>query len=112
MIGERIEQLRKARGLTLAELGKKIGVAASTVQKWETGQIQNIRINKVPVIAKALGVTIEYLMGFTDDPQARLIPDEAGSPELLEVVRIYKGLDLRQKHRLLEYAWLLEEGKQ
>ena len=43
MIGERIEQLRKARGLTLAELGEKIGVAASTVQKWETGQIRPSR---------------------------------------------------------------------
>ena len=42
-IGKRIKELRLAKGMTLEELGNKVGVGKSTVRKWETGIIENMR---------------------------------------------------------------------
>lgn len=68
-IGERIHELRKTRGLTLQQLGDLVGVSASTVRKWETGFIENVRSDKIQKLAGALGVTGPYIMGWTDDAQ-------------------------------------------
>lgn len=51
-----LERRRKAAGLTQAELGEKIGVAASTIYKWETGDMQPSP-SQYPKLAEALGIT-------------------------------------------------------
>lgn len=61
-IGNRIKLRRKELGLTLQQLGDKIGVEASTVRKWENNIIQNIKTDKISKIASALGVTINYII--------------------------------------------------
>lgn len=108
MINQRIKELRKQRGLSMAQLGAKIGVAASTIHKWESGSIESLRANKLPTLAKALGTTIEYLMGYTDDPHQRLVP-QMKTEEEAELSRVYSSLDLRRRNRLLAYAWELEQ---
>ena len=67
-MGERIKMLREQRGMTLEELGNKIGVGKSTVRKWETGAIANMRRDKIQKLADALGVSPGYLMGWDDAP--------------------------------------------
>jgi transcriptional regulator with XRE-family HTH domain len=62
-IGKRIKELRLAKGMTLEELGNKVGVGKSTVRKWETGLIENMRRDKILKVAKALDCTVEYLLG-------------------------------------------------
>ena len=49
--GERIKQLRMANGLTLEQVGDAVGVGKSTVRKWETGQIANMRRDKIAKLA-------------------------------------------------------------
>ena len=66
--GDRIYNLRTARGYTLQELGDKIGVTASTVRKWESGVIETIRSDKINKLAKALDVTPGYLLDWTNKP--------------------------------------------
>lgn len=68
--GDRIYNLRTARGYTLQELGDKVGVGTSTVHKWETGQIETIRSDKINKLAHALDVTPGYLLDWTDRPLA------------------------------------------
>ena len=55
-IGEKIKFLRMRQGMTLEELGLKVGVGKSTVRKWETGQIANMRRDKIASLADALNV--------------------------------------------------------
>lgn len=62
--GERIKQLRMANGLTLEQVGDAVGVGKSTVRKWETGQIANMRRDKIAKLASALHTTPGYLMGW------------------------------------------------
>ena len=53
-VGQRIKALREEKGMTLEELGNKVGVGKSTVRKWETGIIANMRRDKIAKIADAL----------------------------------------------------------
>lgn len=66
---EKIKSLRLERGLTLEEVGKRVGVGKSTVRKWETGAIANMRRDKIAKLAEALNTTPGYLMGWEDTPQ-------------------------------------------
>ncbi len=56
-IGEKIKKLRLEQGLTLEQLGNMCGVGKSTVRKWETGQIHNMRRDKIALLADALHVS-------------------------------------------------------
>lgn len=53
-IGIIIRDRRKELGLTLEELGDLVGVGKSTVRKWETGYISNMKRDKIALVAKAL----------------------------------------------------------
>lgn len=65
---DKIKQLRKQHGLTLEEVGNAVGVGKSTVRKWETGDIANMRRDKIASLAEALHTTPGYLMGWEDSP--------------------------------------------
>ena len=67
-LGEKIRLLRHQRGMTLEEVGDACGVGKSTVRKWESGQIANMRRDKIALVANALGVTPAYLMGWDESP--------------------------------------------
>lgn len=65
-----IKKRREELGLTYEEIGKIVGVSKSTVRKWETGMIENMRQDKIILLAKALKVTPGYLMGWEDNEQS------------------------------------------
>ncbi len=62
----RIKELRKARNMTLEEVAKIVGVGKSTVRKWETGMIENMKTDKIVALAKALGTNPISLLGLDD----------------------------------------------
>lgn len=70
-IGIRIAERRIQLGLTMDDVAQKIGVAKSTVQRYEKGQIQKIKLPVVESIASALFVNPDWLIGNTDDPAPR-----------------------------------------
>ncbi|MGL4571824.1 MAG: helix-turn-helix domain-containing protein [Clostridium sp.] len=53
---------REELGLTYEQLGDLVGVGKSTIRKWETGMIKNIKCNNIIALAKALGVSPALLM--------------------------------------------------
>ena len=102
----RIKELRREKGLTLEQVANIVGVGKSTVRKWETGMIANMRRDKIASLSKALGTTPAYLMGWKDNdkkvspdnPQLtegeelllelfRKIPEDR-QPEVLELIRV------------------------
>lgn len=66
-MSNKIKELRKARNMTLEEVGNKVGVGKSTVRKWETGMIANMKRDKIAALAKALDTTPAYLMGWEEE---------------------------------------------
>jgi transcriptional regulator with XRE-family HTH domain len=63
-LGERITQLRKARGITQVQLADILGVSQQTVQAYEVGR-RRIQVSALPVVARTLGVSLEELFGET-----------------------------------------------
>ena len=65
-MSKRIKELRLARGMTLEQVASIVGVGKSTVRKWETGMIANMKRDKIAALAQALGTTPADLMGWEE----------------------------------------------
>lgn len=63
-LSKKIRDLRAKHGLTLEQVAQQVGVGRSTVRKWETGLIANMRRDKIEKLARALHTTPGYLMGW------------------------------------------------
>ena len=72
-IGNRIAERRSQLGLTMDDVAQKIGVAKSTIQRYEKGQIQKIKLPVIESIAAALSVNPDWIIGNTDDPQQKQV---------------------------------------
>ena len=132
-MGQRIRERRIALELTLDELGKRVGVGASTVRKWETGYIKDMRSDKIQKVADALDVTPAYLMGWDESQSVSVeqvhtnngLIGQANAPvyingentpvqlskEETELLRIYKELSVRGRMQLLTKAMDLEAAE-
>ena len=67
-MSKKIHELRKQHKLTLEQVASVVGVGKSTVRKWETGMIANMKRDKIALLAQALHTTPEYLMGWEKEP--------------------------------------------
>lgn len=63
-----LKELRESLGMTQEEFGKSIGIAKSTYNNYEKG-IREPKSDFWIAVAKKYGVTIDYLMGFSNDPR-------------------------------------------
>ena len=59
-VGENIRRIRKARGLTIRQLGEQIGVSESYIRAYETGR-RNPKASSLQKIADVLAVNVEVL---------------------------------------------------
>lgn len=53
-IANKIKNRRLELGLTLEDVAQAVGVGRSTVQRWESGLIQNMKRDKIAALAKVL----------------------------------------------------------
>ncbi len=122
--GKRIKARRKDLGMTQEELGQKAGVTKATINKYETGIVQNLKRSTIEDMAKALNVSPSYIMGWTDNvaevhTNNGVIGQNSGtitvnnaertlSKEELELLRIYNKIGVRGRIRLIETALELE----
>lgn len=74
-MAQKIKDLRISQNLTLEQVANEVGVGKSTVRKWETGMIANMRRDKIASLAKALHTTPAYLMGWIDEPHREITVD-------------------------------------
>ena len=86
--GQKIKALRKRKNWTLEQLGNATGVSKSTVRKWETGFIKNMRRDKLMALAAALDTTPEYLMGWDDNPMDEEDKNVQPAPGFLEAATV------------------------
>lgn len=99
-ISNRIESLRKQRGISLTHLNNAIGA--------HRGKITDVRAGKssfsdaeIILLAKELNTSTDYLLGNTDDPQP------AGQPPRQDA-----GLDRREQRIIELFRELNEEGQE
>lgn len=62
-LGERIADLRKARGWTQRELADEVGITPTYVSEIENARTRNVGSAILLEIADALGASLDYLLG-------------------------------------------------
>ena len=63
-IGENIRRRRKRIGMSAEALADRLNMSPSTIYRYESGDIGKVDVNILHSIAKALGTTPAYLMGW------------------------------------------------
>jgi transcriptional regulator with XRE-family HTH domain len=67
---ERLKALRKGSGFSAEQLARKAEVSERHFRRLETGDRPNTSAVTLTRVAVALGTTVEYLVGVTDDPRS------------------------------------------
>lgn len=63
-IGNRLRKARLKRNLTLAYVGEILGKTEATVQRYESGNIKNLKLETIEQLAMLYDVPPAYLMGW------------------------------------------------
>lgn len=63
-ISERILNIITEKDISYGELSEKTGIPKSALQRYATGQTEKIPIDRLQLIASAIGTTPEFLMGW------------------------------------------------
>lgn len=84
-LNKKIIYSRKKAGLSQLDLADALGVSRQSVSKWETGE-SNPDITKLPALAKALGVSVDWLL--SEDAPAE---EKAPAPDTATTIqeRVY-----------------------
>lgn len=81
-ISERILEIILNNDISYGELATTTGIPKSALQRYATGQTEKIPIDRLEKIAKAIGTTTAYLMGWesttnkTPTPKSERDPNE------------------------------------
>lgn len=114
---KRILRAIKESNLSYGEISNITNIPKSALQRYATGETNKIPIERIELIAKATGVTYEYLTGRVENSQdQRLSPESAvlsakvaKSPELKELVSIYLSMNETGRKRLMDNAFDLSQ---
>lgn len=100
-----IRKRREELDLTYEQLGNMIGVGKSTVRKWETGMIENMRRDNIVSLAKALNISPAILMGWEDTDEKENNIDLSTKEVIL--LKSFNKLNSEDKDKVIDYAKLL-----
>ena len=88
-IGKLIHDRRKELGISSVVLANRIGVSQSTISRWESGQIKDIKRAQIYLLSKYLYIPIDTLLGLsekTETEDLRLVKAKLDIIDLIEDV--------------------------
>lgn len=98
IINDRIKEMRTKRGYTLLYVANLLGIKEATMQRYESGEIKNIKHETIAKLAEIFDCTPAYLMGWEDAPYPEVKYEDV---EKL-VARNGKNMTTEQKMRLIK----------
>ncbi len=100
-VHEIIKERRESLGYSLNELAERIGVNRSTVMRWENGDIENMKRDKIVSLSEALKISPAVIMGWEDieEPKVAKVSDT-----VKDINTLASQLDQSSQERLLAYA--------
>ena len=87
-LADRIQQLRRSRGISQEELADRIGVSRQAVSKWESGQTSP-DLEKIVLLSDYFEVTTDYLLKGVSPTPAQTEPDQTASVQSAPGVQIF-----------------------
>lgn len=99
---DKIKQRRFELGLTLDEVARMVNVSGATISRWESGDIENMRRDKIALLAKALQVSPSFIMEWDEDDLSKDI--NISNPDIRMIARAGKKMTPEQAEVLRKYA--------
>lgn len=96
---EKLKELRKAKGISLKELGSIVGVAESTMSLYENGKRQP-DYETLLKLAEFFGVTVDYLLRGSNESEC--LPEE-----LVILNRGARKMSPENRKKLLDMARIM-----
>lgn len=123
-VKDRIKNRRLELGLTLEQVGNHVGVSKSTVRKWETGYISNMRRDKIVKLAEILQLSpidlidnpedayASYQLEMKQEAQKMALVISDNDPQMDAIIANAKKLNAQGLAKLEEYSDdLVSSGK-
>lgn len=104
-----IKERRKQLGYTLSDIAKMVGVNPSTVSRWERGEIDNMKIDKIYELAMVLRLSPDVLMGWEEPPDFNEVHITESS--LNDMIDIIENLSDKDINMLEKYNHIDEHGR-
>ncbi|MEH7242426.1 transcriptional regulator [Bacillus thuringiensis] len=109
ILGQRIKDSRKKRGLTQGDLALKIKenmdtetkVTKTTISNYETGYSSPSN-EMLVVISDALKVSVDYLLGRSDDPELNAVQYTKLRKEFNELIDALEKMPKEKQNMLLD----------
>lgn len=95
-----INERRKQLNLTLKEIADYVGVSEATVSRWESGNIANMRRDRIAALAQILKVSPIDIMGVTDDDN---YDDSIKSVQIPVLGRVKAGIPMTAIESIIDY---------
>lgn len=107
-VGERIKKFRILKGLTQEELGQILGVTKASIQKYESGQIRNLKADTIRKLCELFDtLPIYFVFDFVEDYSSTDIKEKLikhYGPWIMDFLAILNQLNENGQQRLLEYC--------
>lgn len=121
-LNEYLKNRRIELGLSLRDVAELIGVNASTITRWESGDIENMRRDRIEAYAKSLHISPAVIMGweqpnsaasrqlsyYFDDETARLAQEIFDNKELRALFDVQRGMSSDDLNALYGMALALK----
>lgn len=111
---KRIKELRENTDVTLKDMAKIIGVSEATVQRYESGKIQELPYKVIEAYAEKFKVYPSYIMGWTDNPKQYSLYDMEKDIDFKTMKpnrQVASPVSPEPKHESLKYDYLIEYVK-
>lgn len=102
-----IKQRRLELGLSIRKVAQELGVAPSTVSRYESSDIRNMGIDKIEALARILHCTPVYLLGGGNNQD--LSAQSASADSEARLLAAFRSLNTAGQQKLLERASELQD---
>jgi len=106
---DRLKELRSKKGITQEVLASALDIPESTVRRYESSDDNTPRRERLEKIADYFGVSVDYLLGRTEDPTPPAKKDK--QPDELTTIMFHKWdqLDEKRRKQALKLIEILEQ---
>ena len=125
LLGQRVLLSRRDLGWDQERLASASTVSRSRISEIERGKASNVGVEGIVSLAEALGVSVAYLLGLTDDPlgegSERVLREQSGDYVVFEVesgeerrvmqqlIDEYSALSPRSQRLAIEYLRMMRQ---
>lgn len=88
-----LKNRRLERNMSLKDVADMVGVTISTISRWESGDISNMRRDRIASYANALAISPSIIMGWEEPPSRKQGNYYELTESELALIKKYRQLD-------------------